>query len=105
MSCFGAFYCLPGFGGATWRAFALIASKAEVQDLGTVRLSPILRHQVSSLTHMRLPVFTARNGENINSFWVRVKRPLNDGADIEVKRNVKFIVKYYFQLFSMVDHT
>ena len=94
---FSGILLFGGFWKSNSEGLRVDCSQTELQDLGTVRLSPVLRHQVSSLTHMRLPVFTARSGENINSFWVCVKRPLNDEADIEVKRNVKFIVKDYFQ--------
>ena len=83
--------------GGLWRSNAegirVDCSQAELQDLGTVRLSPVLRSQVSTLTHVRLPVFSAKSGQNINSFWVSVKRQSNYEVDIEVKRNVKFIVQ------------
>ena len=68
-------------------------SRKELQDLGTVRLSPVLRSKVSTITHMHLPVLAAKTGKNVNGFWVSVRRPLNGVAEIEVRRNVKFIVR------------
>ena len=61
--------------------------------MGTVRLSPVLRSKVSTITHMHLPVLMAKTGKNVNGFWVSVRRPLNGVAEIEVRRNVKFIVR------------
>lgn len=94
---FSGILLFGGFWKSNAEGLRVDCSQTELQDLGTVRLSPVLRSQVSTLTHMRLPVFSLKTGQNICSFWVCVKRQSNDEVEIEVKRNVKFIVQDYFQ--------
>ena len=94
---FSGILLFGGFWNSNADGLRVDGSQTELQELETVSLSPVLRSQVSTLTHMRLPVFTAKSRQYINSFWVHVKKPLNGVSDIEVRRNVKFLVKDFFQ--------